>query len=78
MARIREIKKYGDSRAIKLEPSDLVDLGIKEGDTVDIEDLVFYNGEMSSDKMKLVQYTAQKIRDKDGDVLLTKFTQLYK
>lgn len=38
--KIRQIKQYGNTVAIKLSPSDLVDLNIKVGDLVDIEDIV--------------------------------------
>ena len=40
MVRLRQIKKYGDSNAIKLEPADLKDLGIATGDWIDIEDII--------------------------------------
>ena len=41
--KIREIKQYGNTIAIKLSPSDLVDLKLKVGDLVDIEDIVVIN-----------------------------------
>jgi antitoxin component of MazEF toxin-antitoxin module len=37
--RRRTIKKYGNSYAIKLEPTDMDDFGLVEGDIVDIDDL---------------------------------------
>ena len=37
--RKRIIKKYGNTWVIKLEPSDVKDFGLAEGDSVDIEDL---------------------------------------
>lgn len=37
--RKRKIQKYGNSYAIKLEPSDIKDFGLREGDIVDIDDL---------------------------------------
>jgi hypothetical protein len=37
--RRRKIQKYGDSYAIKLDPSDIRDFGLVEGDIVDIDDL---------------------------------------
>lgn len=37
--RIRTIKKYGDSWVIKLDPSDVRDFQLIEGDKVDIDDL---------------------------------------
>ena len=37
--RKRTIKKYGNTWIIKLEPSDVKDFKLKEGDVVDIEDL---------------------------------------
>lgn len=40
MTRNREIKKYGNTWIIKLESIDVEDLDLKEGDIVDIEDLV--------------------------------------
>lgn len=42
--RIREIKKYGDSRAIKLEVADLKDLELKEGDKVVIDNIYKMEG----------------------------------
>lgn len=41
MARLRLIKKYGNSWVISLTSTDITDLNIKEGDMVDIEDMVF-------------------------------------
>ena len=40
MVRLREVKRYGTTWIIKLEPMDLKDLGLKEGDMVDIEDTI--------------------------------------
>lgn len=40
MVRYREIKKYGDTWIIKLEPIDAKDFEIKVGDMVDIENAV--------------------------------------
>jgi len=40
MTRYRTIKKYGDTWIIKLMPIDAVDFGIKEGDEVDIENII--------------------------------------
>jgi antitoxin component of MazEF toxin-antitoxin module len=37
--RRRTIQKYGNSYAIKLEPSDMKDFELIEGDIVDIDDL---------------------------------------
>ncbi len=37
--RRRTIKKYGNTHAIKLETSDLIDMDLKEGSEVDIEDI---------------------------------------
>ena len=37
--RKRIIKKYGNTWVIKLEPSDVKDFGLIEGDMVDIDDL---------------------------------------
>jgi len=37
--RLRQIKQYGNTWVIKLEPTDMVDFGLKEGEKVDIEDL---------------------------------------
>lgn len=36
--RKRTIKKYGNTWVIKLEPSDVKDFELKEGDVVDIEE----------------------------------------
>lgn len=41
--RIRKIVKVGSSFDIRLSPSDLKDLNLKEGDFVDIEDIVKRN-----------------------------------
>ena len=40
MVRLREVKKYGTTWIVKLEPIDIEDLGLKVGDKVDIEDVV--------------------------------------
>lgn len=40
MARLREIKKYGDSWIIKLNPIDAKDFDLKEGEEIDIEDMI--------------------------------------
>jgi len=37
--RLRIIKKYGNSYGIKLEPADMRDLELAEGDVVDIDGL---------------------------------------
>lgn len=37
--RQRKIQKYGHSYAIKLEPADMKDFGLVEGDIIDIDDL---------------------------------------
>lgn len=37
--RIRKIQRYGNSYAIKLEPADIKDFELVEGDKVDIDDL---------------------------------------
>jgi hypothetical protein len=39
MTRFREIKKYGDTWIIKLNPIDATDYKLVEGDMVDIEEL---------------------------------------
>ena len=41
--RKRTIKKYGNTWIIKLEPSDVKDFDLKEGDVVDIDDLLIQN-----------------------------------
>ena len=41
MARIRKVTKYSSTYVIKLDPSDMKDLDLKEGDAVDIDDIVF-------------------------------------
>jgi antitoxin component of MazEF toxin-antitoxin module len=38
MARLREVKKWGNSLVVVLSSVDVNDLGIKEGDLLDIED----------------------------------------
>ena len=38
--RLRTIKKYGDSYAIKLEPADIRDFNLSVGQKVDIEDMI--------------------------------------
>jgi len=40
MVRLREVKKYGTTWIVKLEPTDMDDLGLKVGDKIDIEDVV--------------------------------------
>jgi len=40
MKRIRSIKKYGDSHAIKLEPADLKDFNVSVGDEVCIDEIM--------------------------------------
>lgn len=36
----RIIKKYGNSHAVKLEVADLKDAGLKEGDELDMEEVI--------------------------------------
>jgi len=50
--RLREIKQYGNSKAIKLEPADLIDMKLDLNDKVDISDLIKHNDseETESDK----------------------------
>lgn len=38
--RIREVKRWGDSRIIKLEKADIMDFDLKEGDKVIIDDII--------------------------------------
>jgi len=38
--RKRKIGKYGNAWVIKLNPIDIVDLKLKEGDEVDVEDMI--------------------------------------
>ena len=38
--RFRKIKKWGNSFVIVLQPTDMDDLGWKEGDELDLEDVV--------------------------------------
>lgn len=40
MARIRTIGIYGNSWVIKLSPIDVKDYGLKEGDEVNVEDMI--------------------------------------
>lgn len=40
VTRYRKVKKYGDTWVIKLYPIDSQDFEIKEGDEVDISDIV--------------------------------------
>lgn len=40
MTRYREVKKYGNAFMIALKPQDMLDLNLKLGDLVDIEDAV--------------------------------------
>lgn len=42
--RKRTIKKYGNTYVIPLSRNDMDDLGLKEGDDVDIEDIIKLNG----------------------------------
>lgn len=39
MTRLRRVKRYSGVWTIKLEPTDVEDYGLVEGDIVDIEDL---------------------------------------
>ena len=43
--RIREIKKFGGSYGIKLLSADLKDFNLKEGDKVDISEILKYKKE---------------------------------
>ena len=43
MARLRQIKKWGNTHTIVLHKSDLIDLKLREGDFVDIDDLIKIN-----------------------------------
>jgi len=40
MARLREIKKWGNSFTVILTSTDVKDLNINEGDMIDVEDIV--------------------------------------
>jgi formylmethanofuran dehydrogenase subunit D len=40
MARYRQIKKYGDTWVIKLNPIDAVDFNLEEGDEVEVEGML--------------------------------------
>lgn len=40
MTRYRQFMKYGNTDVIKLKPTDKVDLNMKYGDMIDIEDAV--------------------------------------
>ena len=40
MARLREIKKWGGSLIVVFTAPDLLDLGISEGDMINLEDVV--------------------------------------
>jgi len=40
MARIRTIGRYGNAWVIKINPTDVKDLQLREGDEVDIEDII--------------------------------------
>ena len=41
--RIRKITKIGGTAYIQLTPTDLIDLELKVGDEIDVEDLVILN-----------------------------------
>lgn len=43
MTRYRQVGKYGNTWVIKLNPIDIVDLHLSEGDIVDLEDVVIKN-----------------------------------
>lgn len=45
----RQIKKYGNTHAVKLEPSDLKDYDLKEGDELDME-LILSRGKVENKK----------------------------
>jgi hypothetical protein len=40
MARYRKFKKYGNTDVIVMKPQDKIDLNLKYGDLIDIEDAV--------------------------------------
>ena len=42
MVRIRKIKKIGNSWFIKLNPSDVLDYNLSEGDLIEIEDALMF------------------------------------
>lgn len=50
MTRLRPIKKYGNTWVITLTSPDVNDLGLKEGDMVDIEDMVVNKKEEAKKK----------------------------
>jgi antitoxin component of MazEF toxin-antitoxin module len=52
MQRFRKIKKYGNSHFISLKPIDLIDLGLKEGDYIDISDVVVISDALFEIKFK--------------------------
>ena len=48
--RKRPIKKYSGSWTIKLIPQDMEDLNLKEGDVVDIDDIIKISGKPKTSK----------------------------
>ena len=52
--RKRTIKKYGDTWIIKLDPADVRDFGLVEGDQVDIDELCLLRQEVPKKKKKEV------------------------
>lgn len=50
--RIREVKRWGDSRIIKLEKADLMDFNLKEGDKVIIDDIIKLEDEKNDKRRK--------------------------
>ena len=48
--RKRIIKQYGNTWVIKLEPIDVIDFGLVEGDKVDIEELLILKDNQSKKK----------------------------
>lgn len=50
MARLRQVKEWGNSLVIVLLSADVNDLGIKKGDMVDLEDLVIKRSDKNGKK----------------------------
>lgn len=52
MARLRIIKKYGGTHFIQITSTDMRDFNLKEGDQIDIDDLIKIRGDKHGNKKR--------------------------
>jgi len=62
MARLREIKNWAGTLVIRLTKSDRDDLGLHEGDLIDVEDIVKLR-RAKKDEPKLSQKNSKEIKE---------------